>query len=202
MKRPKQVLSKYREGDRVLVGRGGFGRPLVPAVVAKDWDNESLVMVIFEGKTKPVPRAASEIRHETKPAGPSLKVGRAPRSKASKAPARAALRAVPKPAAPLRSAPYLAFVRRHVCAHCKRGEDIHAHHWGEKGTHGLARKVSDYSTVPLCARCHRHVHDTGLLPELDQRTTFDVLRKSKAELLEEWIVTRRARAEERRDRAG
>lgn len=179
--------ARYREGDRVLIGRGGFGRPLVPGVVAADWDGSSLVLVLPEGKTKPRPIASSMLRHaEPKPAaGPPLRQTRPSTTKAT-------LRPVPKPHPPARAPEYLAFVRAHPCAACQRRKGIEAHHWSPG--RGVGQKVSDYRTVPLCEDCHRYFHDHACLPRLDARTTRELFVARQAALLEEWILELRDRA--------
>lgn len=177
---------EYREGDRVEVGRGGFGRPRRAGVVAKDWDGESNVLVVLEGKTKPQPFGSSMVRHaeQEKRNGPPLKAARPSTTKAE-------LRPVPRPRAPARSPRFLAFVRRHPCAACQRKKDVEAHHYARG--RGVGQKVSDYRTVPLCDDCHRYYHDHGSLPRLDARTTRELFHERQVALLEEWILLLRER---------
>lgn len=179
---------RFREGDRVLVGGRGFGRQATRATVAADWDGESLVMVVPEGRSKPVPRAASQLRHEKPEDAPSKPPLRTVRPSTT----RATLRPVPRPRGPVRSPQYLAFVRRHPCGCCQRTKDVEAHHWAP--TRGVGQKVSDYRTVALCEDCHRHYHDTGHLPGLDARTSRELFITRQAALLEEWILALRERA--------
>lgn len=175
---------KYKAGDEVLYGRGGFGRPLQPCVVAEDWDGESLVMVVPEGKTKAVPRPSSMLRHaEPPPAKPPLRAARPSTTNAQ-------LRPVPRPSAPARDPRYLAFVRAHPCCACRRTKTIEAHHWARG--RGVGQKVSDLRTVPLCEDCHRHYHDHGALPRLDARTTRELFTERQVALLEEWVLRERA----------
>lgn len=184
---PKGV--KYRSGDRVLVGGGGFGRPLEPGTVAQDWDGESLVMVVPDGRTKPRPVPASRLRHEkARPPEPSVGVVRPSTTTAS-------TRAVPRPRPPARDPKYLAWVREQPCCACQRRELVEAHHWAPR--RGMAQKVSDYRTVPLCEECHRHFHDTGCLRALDVRTTREVFARVQAHLMDEWLSEKRAKARER-----
>ncbi|MGL4401187.1 MAG: hypothetical protein ACRCXD_15050 [Luteolibacter sp.] len=62
---------------------------------------------------------------------------------------------------PLRSSAYLAFVRTHPCAICKREGDIHAHHIRLGNACGIGTKPSDYRTVPLCPQHHHELHQKG-----------------------------------------
>ena len=61
---------------------------------------------------------------------------------------------IPKPSTP-RDPKYLDWIRTLGCAACGELRDIHAHHTKSGGT---AIKGSDYSCIPLCARCHYEVH--------------------------------------------
>lgn len=53
---------------------------------------------------------------------------------------------------------YLAYIRRQPCAVCMTDQGVQPHHLD---TGGMGTKCSDYLTAPLCARCHRELHDTG-----------------------------------------
>lgn len=181
---------KFREGDEVLIGRGGFGRPPVRARVAQDWDGESQVMVIPLGRAKPVPRSPSLVRLAERPGGPSLRQGKPPKAKPKLAPR-------PK-RGPIRSATYLEFVAAHPCRACDAKPPSDAHHWGP--TRGLGLKVSDVRTVPLCRRCHDHFHDHGHLYALDARTTREAFLRWQVDLLEEWFERRTAADRRSRDR--
>jgi hypothetical protein len=182
---------KFMPGDRVLVGKGKFGRPFTPAVVSKEWDGENLIELVLEGKTKPVLRAPSMVRHaETQPSSP-LRTVRP--STTEPAP----LRAVPRPPKPARSRRYLAFVKQHVCCACKRPErPVDPHHWAPH--RGMSQVVSDFRAVPLCRPCHDHFHDKSNLPELDARTTRELFTAAQVELMDEFLSRAAARASERR----
>lgn len=185
-------MADFREGDRVIIPRS-LGRAQ-RAVVAADWAGTGPVLIVLEGKTKAIERPASALRHAERPSsGPSLTVARPP------AKTKAKLRAIPKPARPVRSARYLRFVREHRCCACQRREGIDAHHWApERGRRGLSQKVDDLCTVPLCRRCHDHYHAHGVLPELDRRTTRELFVEAQRGLFLEWILLLRAGAAERR----
>lgn len=59
----------------------------------------------------------------------------------------------------MRDERYLRFVRQQPCLFCKRRPAGHAHHEGKKEHGGgMARKGSDYHTVPLCAVHHAEYH--------------------------------------------
>lgn len=84
-----------------------------------------------------------------------------------------------------RSDRYMAFVRTHSCCSCFRSATraIEAHHAG-KGSMG--KKASDFTCVPLCTECHRAVHDTGRVPNLDAKQTKTLFKQVQRELLETW----------------
>lgn len=63
------------------------------------------------------------------------------------------------PATP-RSEEYLAFVRSHPCAVCKKPADSH-HAFGRRG---IGSKSSDYTCVPLCRGHHAELHKSGRRP--------------------------------------
>jgi hypothetical protein len=65
----------------------------------------------------------------------------------------------------LRSDPYLAFVRlERCCAPGCSAQADHAHHFGRRhGGGGIGVKPHDSFVVPLCARCHRMVHQDGMV---------------------------------------
>lgn len=107
------------------------------------------------------------------------------------------LRSVPKPK-PVRSSAYLDYVRAHPCAHCNRRCPSEAAHFGGKGkSGGVATKASDLLTVPLCGRCHRHFHDTGVLPGGDRLTTLVDHYRWQRDLLAKWVEQRMATVRER-----
>jgi len=60
----------------------------------------------------------------------------------------------------IRSKEHLRFVASQPCVICGR-TPVHAHHIRYAQTRGLALKVSDEFTVPLCAIHHSENHTTG-----------------------------------------
>ena len=60
----------------------------------------------------------------------------------------------------IRSKEHLRFVARQPCLICGRSPS-HAHHIRYAQPRGLALKVSDEFTVPLCAIHHTEIHATG-----------------------------------------
>lgn len=60
----------------------------------------------------------------------------------------------------IRDTSHLRYVARQPCVVCGRGR-CHAHHLTFAQPRALGRKVSDEFTVPLCARHHRELHDSG-----------------------------------------
>jgi hypothetical protein len=76
---------------------------------------------------------------------------------------------IPKPARPVRSRRYLAFVRSHPCCSCGALAPSEAHHWGPRA---VGEKTDDLRTVPLCRRCHDAWHGpAGTLPGRDRATS-------------------------------
>lgn len=58
-----------------------------------------------------------------------------------------------------RSKKYLDFVRSLPCSLCGAPAD-HAHHIiGIGGMGGMGTTASDYTAMPMCAGCHRSMHD-------------------------------------------
>lgn len=56
---------------------------------------------------------------------------------------------------------YLKHVAQHPCELCGTQDGtIVAHHFGANGK-GIATKVDDFYTVPLCSRCHDKIHNGG-----------------------------------------
>lgn len=66
----------------------------------------------------------------------------------------------PKPRGRLYSSLYLAYVRALPCCSCGTLRGVEAHHAGPRP---VGRKADDFRGVPLCARCHAHLHRTGAL---------------------------------------
>jgi pentose-5-phosphate-3-epimerase len=63
---------------------------------------------------------------------------------------------------PIRSEKYLKFVREHACINCgipAHIDGIDAHHVnGQAIGGGMAQKISDIFTIPLCRKCHGMIH--------------------------------------------
>lgn len=62
----------------------------------------------------------------------------------------------------LQSDKYLKYVRSHSCCECFQPAE-HAHHHGPKGSRGTGIKAPDTYAVPLCASCHKCLHNTGTI---------------------------------------
>lgn len=105
----------------------------------------------------------------------------------------------PKPKEPGRSLEYMAHVRTGACiaANCTEINGTHAHHAGPKGTHAIARKVSDGYCVSLCHECHRFFHDHGHLPGMTRDHTERAFDQAQATTLRSWFD--RLSYEEQRD---
>ena len=123
-------------------------------------------------------------RHVAAMQAVAVRVPEAPLVRASE------LRAIPK-RKPLRSAAYLAYVRKHPCCTpgCKTPDDrVEAHHYGE---HGTATKTDDYRTVPLCHGCHYdEFHQHGALAGCTRAETDEIFLRSQSDLLTAWERTR------------
>ena len=86
-----------------------------------------------------------------------------------------------------RSAEYLKFVGEHDCCGCGKHGPSDAHHWG--GSKGMALKVDDLLTVPLCNGCHiEGFHRTGKLPGMTTAETHLRFRETQVALLVEWVL--------------
>lgn len=97
------------------------------------------------------------------------------------------LKPTPKPRPRWRSAEYLKFVGEHDCCGCGKHGPSDAHHWG--GSKGMALKVDDLLTVPLCNGCHiEGFHRTGKLPGMTLAETHLRFRETQVALLVEWIL--------------
>lgn len=97
------------------------------------------------------------------------------------------LKPVPKPRPRWRSAEYLKFVGEHDCCGCGKHGPSDAHHWG--GSKGMALKVDDLLTVPLCNDCHiEGFHRTGKLPGMTTAETHLRFRETQVALLVEWVL--------------
>lgn len=92
---------------------------------------------------------------------------------------------------------FLDYVRAHACCACLRSGPSVAHHFMENSG-GMAMKVDDTFTVPLCKSCHDCWHDHRYLPcfkpEADEasfRIAVDRSRalqyQAQARLLSTWI---------------
>ena len=74
----------------------------------------------------------------------------------------------------IRCKEHLRFVASQPCLICGRAPS-HAHHIRYAQPRGLALKVSDEFTVPLCAIHHHHIHTTGKEREWWQERNLDPL---------------------------
>ncbi len=72
----------------------------------------------------------------------------------------------------LRNPAHLRFVARQPCAVCGKGRS-QAHHITFAQPRALGRKVSDEFTVPLCAKHHRELHDSGSEKDWWRRVEVD-----------------------------
>lgn len=96
---------------------------------------------------------------------------------------------LPKPRGRLRDGDYLSFVRRQPCLSCGTRQGVQAHHHGRRP---VGRKADDYCTVPLCARCHSHLHTHGWLinlPGISKPGVAAFLAESQRDLLILYFVT-------------
>ena len=74
----------------------------------------------------------------------------------------------------IRCKEHLRFVASQPCLICGRAPS-HAHHIRHAQSRGLALKVSDEFTVPLCATHHHHIHTTGKEREWWEERNVDPL---------------------------
>jgi len=57
---------------------------------------------------------------------------------------------------------YLAYVRTLPCCVCNKPGPSEPHHIkGVGGFSGAGLKAPDYASMPMCATCHREMHDHG-----------------------------------------
>jgi hypothetical protein len=59
---------------------------------------------------------------------------------------------------PIKSAPYLKYIRSLECLACGGTRRVEAAHIGPKG---LGQKRDDKDALPLCVACHRELHEVG-----------------------------------------
>ena len=86
----------------------------------------------------------------------------------------------------MRDPGYLQWVRELPCYHCGKTPAGCAHH---RTGAGMARRASDYETIPLCHGCHMAFHD--------RRGDFRDMTKARArEWQDEAIAQTRARFSE------
>lgn len=91
---------------------------------------------------------------------------------------------------------YLDHVRRFPCTYCQKkgtGEDDEnppvAHHHGRRlGRGGTAVKVSDFRTVPLCARHHVEFHQGLKVGSWTKEETDLQFFRAMVMCLESWIL--------------
>jgi len=63
---------------------------------------------------------------------------------------------------------YKSWIRSKPCCWCQSvrrvtSTEVSHHNYSTLGPSGMGIKCSDYRTVPLCSKCHRHYHDRGSL---------------------------------------
>ena len=58
--------------------------------------------------------------------------------------------------------------------------------WAPRGQKAMGRKVGDDSVISLCTRCHRHFHDTGVLPGLTRSLTEADFKRELKRLRHAW----------------
>jgi len=172
----------YAEGEEVLVGGTGFGRHPMRATVAQRWEGVGLVMVIPEGRSKPVPRPPSRIRPAVKDAPKTGALVRQPTTKAE-------LRAVPRARKPWRSSRYLRFVRSQPCCFCGHPAPSQAHHQPERGHGTTGGKCTDSQTAPLCAAHHERWHSTGALGAMSHEETLRYILTHAFRTLQRYVET-------------
>lgn len=184
---------KLREGDRVRV-LASIGRS-AEGTVAQDWSGTGKVLVVLDGRKKPVPKDPGRVKLLERPA-PSTSASPPATTKRSRvALARASttkappLVAQPKPQGPYRSRAYLRFVASKPCMvdGCKAPAPSDPHHWGS--TRGMSQKVDDTRTVPLCREHHDYVHGpgAGAFPGVSAVATKFLMLNRQVALLTEWL---------------
>ena len=73
---------------------------------------------------------------------------------------------------PVRSARYLAFVRRQRCWFCETDQNVVAHHHSRRsGGGGAGIKGCDLLTVPLCHQHHQEWHQRAQVGQLSHLET-------------------------------
>lgn len=93
------------------------------------------------------------------------------------------LEAQAKPAAPSRSAAYLAAVRLKPCAVCQAPGPSDPHHWGPRG---MGQKTDDFRTVPLCRKHHDEFHSRGMIGG-SKAETVELFLRAQVDGLVEWL---------------
>ncbi len=79
--------------------------------------------------------------------------------------------------APERDTSYLEFVRSRQCIVCAAAPPSQPHHT-ERG--GVALKGSDLFCLPVCASCHREIHDTGQAAYWDDHNVWEYIARTLA----------------------
>ena len=96
---------------------------------------------------------------------------------------------------------YLDFVRNFPCLSCGTEQNVVAHHYMENDG-GVALKVSDFNTVPLCSStperpgCHDIWHISGRLPcyrdveplQLAVTMSRALMYRAQARMLAHWMT--------------
>ena len=56
---------------------------------------------------------------------------------------------------------YLAWIRKQRCACCASDVGVQPHHLIGYGNGGMGTKAPDFFAIPMCAVCHRELHDAN-----------------------------------------
>lgn len=81
---------------------------------------------------------------------------------------------------PHRSRAHLSFVRGQRCAVCSNPAAEAHHAFRRAGGGGVGIKGCDLLAVPLCRKCHREIHKTGTVGQLDRAQTEALLWRAVA----------------------
>lgn len=169
-------MGRMGEGDRVEV-RGMAGHVRFTGTV--DRVEDGFAIITPDGKVKPKPIALGRVRLLDRPApAPGPVVAKPDRSQPS-------IKPQPKPLPPARDRVYQRWIASLPCCHCGSRHRVDAHHWAPK--RGIAQKVDDYRTVPLCRVCHDHVHDHGHLEGLTVLMTRHLFMEKQITYVIAWF---------------
>lgn len=91
---------------------------------------------------------------------------------------------------PYRNEKFLNWIRSKPCCHCGKPPNSHAHHLIGVGIiSGVAKKISDALTIPLCGECHALVHQD--VSQIDQLHYFTRLMKQAFQSGEIILITKK-----------